>query len=133
MLQMLPIESDVQVWKPHLQVDDTYTSMTLGFFLLCSDSLAVDDNGSSAAPAATFSCTQGKGGHMTHFFVGNYHAVSFAIWQQYSRPVSAGHVNNISKKQQSKQSKLHHGAVVAASTIAVAVLQGVKVNAIETG
>ena len=54
------IESDVQPWNQHPNPDDTH-SFPLSFPL----------------QGESFLCTQGEGGHLTHFFSGNLHAVDF--------------------------------------------------------
>jgi hypothetical protein len=56
----LNLESDVQEWNRHPDPTDTY-SKTVAFPL----------------QGGPFCCTQGVGGHLTHFFAGNLHAIDF--------------------------------------------------------
>ena len=56
------IQSDVQAWRKHSAVDDFYRARTVGFPL---------------HGPGPFLCTQGVGGHLTHFFEGNQHAIDF--------------------------------------------------------
>jgi hypothetical protein len=54
------IDSDVQDWNKHCNPDDEH-ARHIGFPL----------------EAGPFLCTQGEGGHLTHFFSGNLHAIDF--------------------------------------------------------
>lgn len=54
------IDSDVQEWNRHPNPNDEH-SLTLGFPL----------------EGGPFLCTQSEGGHLTHFFSGNLHAIDF--------------------------------------------------------
>ena len=56
------IEYDVQDWRAHPAPDDAHRS-------LCGFPLGAD--------RAPYLCTQGEGGHLTHFFAGNQHAIDF--------------------------------------------------------
>jgi len=60
----LHLESDVQEWQQHPDPADTH-SVAIGFPLGNNDNIE------------TFTCTQGVGGHLTHFFRGNQHAIDF--------------------------------------------------------
>lgn len=57
----IDIDSDVQAWNRHPAPDDTHPQ-TVGFPL---------------GGDASYLCTQGEGGELTHFFSGNLHAVDF--------------------------------------------------------
>ena len=59
-IQDLQIDSDVQVWNRHTKPDDEHEH-PIGFPL----------------QGGPFLCTQGEGGHLTHFFAGNQHAIDF--------------------------------------------------------
>lgn len=61
-LPSLHIESDVQVWKAHPDPSDT-ASRTIAF---------------PFPPGNGFRCTQSENATLTHFFVGNHHAIDFA-------------------------------------------------------
>jgi hypothetical protein len=61
-LQELPIESDISVYIPHPNPNDTH-SQSIAFPLDCSTN--------------SFLCTQGEHGILTHFLTGNYHAIDF--------------------------------------------------------
>jgi hypothetical protein len=58
---LLDLDSDVQEWSQHPSPTDTH-SRTIRFPL---------------GGDGPFKCTQGEGGHLTHFFSGNLHAVDF--------------------------------------------------------
>ena len=59
-LDDLCIDSDVQVWNRHNKPDDEHMQ-SIDFPL----------------QGGPFLCTQGEGGHLTHFFSGNQHAIDF--------------------------------------------------------
>jgi Peptidase family M23 len=58
------MESDVQPLRAHANPSDMHAAVLECFPLRCN--------------GASFQCTQGEGGHFTHFFAGNYHALDFA-------------------------------------------------------
>lgn len=62
------IESDVQEWKPHPNPSMEYSTPIRGFPL--EKKLSSDSNES-------FLCTQGMNGQLTHYFLGNLHAIDF--------------------------------------------------------
>jgi hypothetical protein len=66
LMDLIDIESDVQEWNRHINVDDTH-AQKIAFPLLCSKQCQT-----------SYLCTQGEGGHLTHFFAGNQHAIDFA-------------------------------------------------------
>ena len=72
-LAEVELDSDVRDYEEHPDPDDTHTKQ-IGFPLLCRDSTGDDaaDNTS-----AGYLCTQGEGGHLTHYMTGNHHAVDF--------------------------------------------------------
>jgi hypothetical protein len=59
--ELLDLDSDVQEWSQHPCPNDTH-SRTIRFPLQGD---------------GPYKCTQGEGGHLTHFFSGNLHAVDF--------------------------------------------------------
>lgn len=64
------IDSDVQVWLPHLQPRDFHS---------CTISFPLQPSSSSCGGAPSFLCTQGVGGSLTHFLHGNLHVIDFFI------------------------------------------------------
>jgi len=68
------LDSDVRDYQEHPNPDDTHTKR-IGFPLSCKSS-SEDDTGSTAN-STEYLCTQGEGGHLTHYMTGNYHAVDF--------------------------------------------------------
>lgn len=60
-LETFRLDSDVQDWHRHPQPSD-----------------AVDDQLAFPLEGGPFRCTQGVGGHLTHFFAGNLHAIDLA-------------------------------------------------------
>lgn len=91
------IESDVQPWLFHANVDDEHPHLL--HFPFCpgvdddhddgevegggggdsSDDNGGDGIGDGSIPSTTaYQCTQSEGGTLTHFFHGNHHAVDFA-------------------------------------------------------
>lgn len=66
LLDLVDIESDIQEWNRHNNIDDTH-SQRVAFPLLCGE-----------PHPASYLCTQGEGGYLTHFFAGNQHAIDFA-------------------------------------------------------
>ena len=76
------IDSDIQIWKPHPNIHDVHTR-TIRFPLLTTTSMeAMNDTPPSTSVVSSVSpsylCTQGVGGSLTHFLIGNYHAIDFA-------------------------------------------------------
>ncbi|KAL7560373.1 hypothetical protein ACA910_002334 [Epithemia clementina (nom. ined.)] len=61
LLDQLHIDSDVQVWNRHENPNDEHEH-SIGFPL---------------QGGGPFLCTQGEGGHLTHFLAGNQHAIDF--------------------------------------------------------
>lgn len=69
-LTSLRIESDVSPWRVHPQPEDEH-SFRIGFPLGARmDGIGLPSN-------SAYLCTQGEGGHLTHFFSGNQHAIDF--------------------------------------------------------
>ncbi len=60
-ITLVRIESDVQEWKQHPDPSMEYKTALRGFPL----------------EGGPFLCTQGVGGHLTHYFSGNLHAIDF--------------------------------------------------------
>ena len=73
-LAEVELDSDVRDYEEHPDPDDTHTKR-IGFPLLCSGSR--DDNTAADNTSAAYLCTQGEGGHLTHYMTGNHHAVDF--------------------------------------------------------
>jgi hypothetical protein len=65
--ELLDLDSDVQEWNRHPHPDDTHARTIRFPFRGDAD----------AAGGGPYLCTQGEGGHLTHFFSGNMHAVDF--------------------------------------------------------
>lgn len=65
----LRLESDVSRWNQHPDPSDEHP-YRIGFPLNCNDP-------TTGEACASFLCTQGEGGELTHFFSGNLHAIDF--------------------------------------------------------
>ena len=72
-LAEVELDSDVRDYEEHPDPDDTHTKR-IGFPLLCRSSGGDDAADNSSAG---YLCTQGEGGHLTHYMTGNHHAVDF--------------------------------------------------------
>ena len=74
------IDSDIQIWKSHPNIPDVH-HRTIRFPLLTSSTTKDTETLSSAVSSAlspSYLCTQGVGGSLTHFLIGNYHAIDFS-------------------------------------------------------
>ena len=67
------LDSDVRDYQEHPNPDDTHTQR-IGFPFLCK---GVDEVTCSDVALSEYLCTQGEGGHLTHYMTGNYHAIDF--------------------------------------------------------
>ena len=75
------IESDIQPWSCHENVNDEHS--TLIHFPFCevkdTDNLRNDNTPEShKKQRQNYQCIQSESGQLTHFFHGNYHAIDFA-------------------------------------------------------
>ena len=76
------IESDVQEWKPHPNPLLEYSTPLKGFPLAMEQvsslsELEPESESESEPEPEPFLCTQGVNGQLTHYFLGNLHAVDF--------------------------------------------------------
>lgn len=72
------LDSDVRDYQEHPNPNDTHTRR-IGFPLLCKgadDGVGSPDDSGNAA-LSEYLCSQGEGGHLTHYMTGNYHAIDF--------------------------------------------------------
>ena len=73
------LDSDVRDYQEHPHPDDTHTRR-IGFPLLCKgadDGVDSSDGACSDVALSEYLCSQGEGGHLTHYMTGNYHAIDF--------------------------------------------------------
>ncbi len=75
-ISSIQIESDVQEWKPHPDPSLEYSTPLRGFPLKRHPQ-EFDTNNNTIINRESFLCTQGVHGQLTHYFLGNLHAVDF--------------------------------------------------------
>ena len=82
----IDIESDIQKWSYHPNVNDEHPYLLHFPFYGISydkkeeslDNYLNEDAAITAPTAAAYQCTQSEDGQLTHFFHGNHHAIDFA-------------------------------------------------------
>lgn len=70
------LDSDVRDYQEHPNPADTHTQR-IGFPLFCKGADENDDSDGGSVASSEYLCTQGEGGHLTHYMTGNYHAIDF--------------------------------------------------------
>eukprot|EP00804_Cyclotella_cryptica_P027769 CCRYP_009201-RD/>CCRYP_009201-RD protein AED:0.20 eAED:0.20 QI:895/0.5/0.66/1/0.5/0.33/3/0/236 len=70
------IESDIQPWSLHENVNDEHS--TLIHFPFCDMQASIHNEDTTNERRQCYQCIQSENGQLTHFFHGNYHAIDFA-------------------------------------------------------